>query len=196
MASTSSSDLDFSLLVFSLWFMTVFIKPRPARRLHSGRTFLQQWVRDNRNDCNAGGCKWAIKAMDRGGAAWDALQNLLHFHINLLKRTFLAAKFSCGAVHLRSQRACGICGLIVWGDFFSLLVEGGGWNLMSSPLTHPSLPLPPTLPLSPSLFCSCPQIEKIMTLIGAGIDFSRDQQYSTPGRVCPWMTHLFLVRIF
>lgn len=32
-------------------------------------------------------------------------------------------------------------------------------------------------------FCSCPQIEKIMTLIGAGIDFSRDQQYATPGRV-------------
>lgn len=28
-----------------------------------------------------------------------------------------------------------------------------------------------------------PQIEKIMTLIGAGIDFSRDQQYATPGRV-------------
>lgn len=37
--------------------------------------------------------------------------------------------------------------------------------------------------LSLSLFCSCPQIEKIMTLIGAGIDFSRDQQYATPGRV-------------
>lgn len=35
-----------------------------------------------------------------------------------------------------------------------------------------------------SLFCSCPQIEKIMTLIGAGIDFSRDQQYATPGKVC------------
>lgn len=28
-----------------------------------------------------------------------------------------------------------------------------------------------------------PQIEKIMTLIGAGIDFSRDQQYATPGTV-------------
>lgn len=34
-----------------------------------------------------------------------------------------------------------------------------------------------------SLFRSHPQIEKIMTLIGAGIDFSRDQQYATPGRV-------------
>lgn len=34
-----------------------------------------------------------------------------------------------------------------------------------------------------SLSCSRPQIEKIMTLIGAGIDFSRDQQYATPGRV-------------
>ncbi|XP_057685714.1 ankyrin repeat and SAM domain-containing protein 1A-like isoform X3 [Corythoichthys intestinalis] len=28
---------------------------------------------------------------------------------------------------------------------------------------------------------SCDSIEKIMTLIGAGIDFSRDQQYATPG---------------
>lgn len=39
------------------------------------------------------------------------------------------------------------------------------------------------LSLSLSLSCSRPQIEKIMTLIGAGIDFSRDQQYATPGRV-------------
>lgn len=35
-----------------------------------------------------------------------------------------------------------------------------------------------------------PQIEKIMTLIGAGIDFSRDQQYTTPGAV---LTNIFLV---
>lgn len=32
-----------------------------------------------------------------------------------------------------------------------------------------------------SLVSPCPQIEKIMTLIGAGIDFSRDQHYATPG---------------
>lgn len=30
-----------------------------------------------------------------------------------------------------------------------------------------------------------PQIEKIVTLIGAGIEFSRDQHYATPGRVPP-----------
>lgn len=30
-----------------------------------------------------------------------------------------------------------------------------------------------------------PQIEKIMTLIGAGIDFSRDQEYATPGNMLP-----------
>lgn len=28
-----------------------------------------------------------------------------------------------------------------------------------------------------------PQIEKIVTLIGAGIESSRDQHYATPGRV-------------
>ncbi|XP_077405349.1 ankyrin repeat and SAM domain-containing protein 1A isoform X4 [Vanacampus margaritifer] len=42
-------------------------------------------------------------------------------------------------------------------------------TLMSSPSTKP--------PGSNS----CDSIEKIMTLIGAGIDFSRDQQYATPG---------------
>ncbi|XP_070963800.1 ankyrin repeat and SAM domain-containing protein 1A-like isoform X1 [Oncorhynchus clarkii lewisi] len=34
---------------------------------------------------------------------------------------------------------------------------------------------------SPSFASEWDEIEKIMTLIGAGIDFSRDQQYSTPG---------------
>ncbi|KAJ8016714.1 hypothetical protein DPEC_G00010190 [Dallia pectoralis] len=38
---------------------------------------------------------------------------------------------------------------------------------------------PPTLPALRSQ--SIESIEKIMTLIGAGIDFSRDQQYATPG---------------
>ena len=33
------------------------------------------------------------------------------------------------------------------------------------------------------IFSLSSQIEKIMTLIGAGIDFSRDQQYATPGTV-------------
>ncbi|KAK7878407.1 hypothetical protein WMY93_031037, partial [Mugilogobius chulae] len=44
-----------------------------------------------------------------------------------------------------------------------------------------------------------PQIEKIMTLIGAGIDFSRDQQYATPGAgrlleqpVGDWLEHVGL----
>ncbi|XP_042155432.1 ankyrin repeat and SAM domain-containing protein 1A-like isoform X2 [Oncorhynchus tshawytscha] len=39
--------------------------------------------------------------------------------------------------------------------------------------------MPPTLP--PRRSQSSESIEKIMTLIGAGIDFSRDQQYATPG---------------
>ncbi|XP_034152026.1 ankyrin repeat and SAM domain-containing protein 1A isoform X4 [Esox lucius] len=39
--------------------------------------------------------------------------------------------------------------------------------------------IPPTLPARRSQ--SIESIEKIMTLIGAGIDFSRDQQYATPG---------------
>ncbi|KAM9429344.1 ankyrin repeat and SAM domain-containing protein 1A-like [Salvelinus alpinus] len=39
--------------------------------------------------------------------------------------------------------------------------------------------MPPTLP--PRRPQSSESIEKIMTLIGAGIDFSRDQQYATPG---------------
>uniref|UniRef100_A0A3Q3KGH5 Ankyrin repeat and sterile alpha motif domain containing 1A n=1 Tax=Monopterus albus TaxID=43700 RepID=A0A3Q3KGH5_MONAL len=36
---------------------------------------------------------------------------------------------------------------------------------------------------SPSFTSEWDEIEKIMTLIGAGIDFSRDQQYATPGRL-------------
>uniref|UniRef100_A0A8C7M6D7 Ankyrin repeat and sterile alpha motif domain containing 1A n=1 Tax=Oncorhynchus kisutch TaxID=8019 RepID=A0A8C7M6D7_ONCKI len=51
---------------------------------------------------------------------------------------------------------------------------------------------------SPSFASEWDEIEKIMTLIGAGIDFSRDQQYSTPaGRlldqpVGDWLEHVGL----
>uniref|UniRef100_A0A672YWN6 Ankyrin repeat and sterile alpha motif domain containing 1A n=1 Tax=Sphaeramia orbicularis TaxID=375764 RepID=A0A672YWN6_9TELE len=50
---------------------------------------------------------------------------------------------------------------------------------------------------SPSFTSEWDEIEKIMTLIGAGIDFSRDQQYATPGRlldqpVGDWLEHVGL----
>uniref|UniRef100_A0A3P8WM50 Ankyrin repeat and sterile alpha motif domain containing 1A n=1 Tax=Cynoglossus semilaevis TaxID=244447 RepID=A0A3P8WM50_CYNSE len=53
---------------------------------------------------------------------------------------------------------------------------------------------------SPSFTSEWDEIEKIMTLIGAGIDFSRDQQYSTPGAadrlleqsVGEWLEHVGL----
>ncbi|KAM8753884.1 ankyrin repeat and SAM domain-containing protein 1A isoform 2-T2 [Acanthopagrus schlegelii] len=53
---------------------------------------------------------------------------------------------------------------------------------------------------SPSFTSEWDEIEKIMTLIGAGIDFSRDQQYATPGAasrlldqpVGDWLEHVGL----
>uniref|UniRef100_A0A3Q2QFX9 Ankyrin repeat and sterile alpha motif domain containing 1A n=1 Tax=Fundulus heteroclitus TaxID=8078 RepID=A0A3Q2QFX9_FUNHE len=50
---------------------------------------------------------------------------------------------------------------------------------------------------SPSFTSEWDEIEKIMTLIGAGIDFSRDQHYATPGRlldqpVGDWLEHVGL----
>uniref|UniRef100_A0A665WF10 Ankyrin repeat and sterile alpha motif domain containing 1A n=1 Tax=Echeneis naucrates TaxID=173247 RepID=A0A665WF10_ECHNA len=50
---------------------------------------------------------------------------------------------------------------------------------------------------SPSFTSEWDEIEKIMTLIGAGIDFSRDQEYATPGRlldqpVGDWLEHVGL----
>uniref|UniRef100_A0A8K9UXR5 Ankyrin repeat and sterile alpha motif domain containing 1A n=1 Tax=Oncorhynchus mykiss TaxID=8022 RepID=A0A8K9UXR5_ONCMY len=46
---------------------------------------------------------------------------------------------------------------------------------------------------SPSFASEWDEIEKIMTLIGAGIDFSRDQQYATPGTpVGDWLEHVGL----
>uniref|UniRef100_A0A3B3ZL56 Uncharacterized protein n=1 Tax=Periophthalmus magnuspinnatus TaxID=409849 RepID=A0A3B3ZL56_9GOBI len=50
---------------------------------------------------------------------------------------------------------------------------------------------------SPSFTSEWDEIEKIMTLIGAGIDFSRDQQYASPGRlleqpVGDWLEHVGL----
>uniref|UniRef100_A0A3B3Z290 Ankyrin repeat and sterile alpha motif domain containing 1A n=1 Tax=Poecilia mexicana TaxID=48701 RepID=A0A3B3Z290_9TELE len=50
---------------------------------------------------------------------------------------------------------------------------------------------------SPSFTSEWDEIEKIMTLIGAGIDFSRDQHYDTPGRlldqpVGDWLEHVGL----
>lgn len=49
---------------------------------------------------------------------------------------------------------------------------------------HCAFPVPLTfLPPGSDLSLSHPQIEKIMTLIGAGIEFSRDQHYATPGEV-------------
>uniref|UniRef100_A0A669CND8 Ankyrin repeat and sterile alpha motif domain containing 1A n=1 Tax=Oreochromis niloticus TaxID=8128 RepID=A0A669CND8_ORENI len=50
---------------------------------------------------------------------------------------------------------------------------------------------------SPSFTSEWDEIEKMMTMIGAGIDFSRDQQYATPGRlldqpVGDWLEHVGL----
>uniref|UniRef100_A0A8C5FC68 Ankyrin repeat and sterile alpha motif domain containing 1A n=1 Tax=Gadus morhua TaxID=8049 RepID=A0A8C5FC68_GADMO len=47
---------------------------------------------------------------------------------------------------------------------------------------------------SPSFTSEWDEIEKIMTLIGAGIDFTRDQQYTTPGTqpVGDWLEHVGL----
>ncbi|TNN73183.1 hypothetical protein EYF80_016669 [Liparis tanakae] len=80
-----------------------------------------------------------------------------------------------------------------------ILISGteSGRRAHGSP-TYPPAALPPALPLPPTGVvlidveyenirdgggeeCDL-QIEKIMTLIGAGIDFSRDQQYATPAQ--------------
>lgn len=57
--------------------------------------------------------------------------------------------------------------------FLRVLVSGTGE--ISCSLTFP--------PPGSDLGLSLPQIEKIMTLIGAGIELSRDQHYATPGEV-------------
>ncbi|CAL9703338.1 unnamed protein product [Knipowitschia caucasica] len=76
--------------------------------------------------------------------------------------------------------------------------DGGGLGNRSESVSNCSTGKK-RLEKSPSFTSEWDEIEKIMTLIGAGIDFSRDQQYATPGAgrlleqpVGDWLEHVGL----
>lgn len=72
---------------------------------------------------------------------------------------------AAGKLALWTYAECNTCCFSVW--FWPEAKAEQGWNLLVAIM----------------FFFFRHQIEKIMTLIGAGIDFSRDQQYATPGTV-------------